>query len=236
MTDHAVVSKEEWERARIALLEKEKAFTRERDALSRERQALPWVEVTEDYAFDTEDGRKSLADLFGDHSQLIVYHFMYGPDWEKPCKSCSFWADNFERNIVHLAARDVAMVAVSRAPLAMLTAFKKRVGWTFDWVSSQDSDFNYDYEVSFTSEAREKGELRYNYRASQFPADEAPGISVFKKDEDGRIYHTYSTFGRGLDMMNAAYHYLDLVPKGRDEASFDMPMTWVRLRDEYATA
>ena len=137
---------------------------------------------------------------------------------------------------MHLAARDVTMVAVSRAPLDKLTDFKKRVGWTFDWVSSQDSDFNYDYEVSFTNKARERCELRYNCRPSQFPADEAPGISVLKKDEDGRIYHTYSTFERGLDMMNAAYHYLDLVPKGRDEAAFYMPMTWVKLRDEYASA
>ncbi len=236
MTQHAIVSKEEWEKARIALLEKEKAFTRERDALSRERQALPWVEVTKDYRFETEDGSKSLADLFGESSQLIVYHFMFGPEWQKPCQSCSFWADNFERNVVHLAARDVAMVAVSRAPLDRLGEFKKRFGWTFDWVSSQGSDFNYDYDVSFTDEARQNGTLRYNYQPSQFPADEAPGISVFKKDGDGRIFHTYSTFGRGLDMMNAAYHYLDLVPKGRDEAGFDMPMTWVRLRDEYETA
>jgi predicted dithiol-disulfide oxidoreductase (DUF899 family) len=234
MPEHAIVSRDEWLKARVALLEKEKAFTRERDALSRERQSLPWVEISKHYVFDTEGGQKSLGDLFGDHSQLVVYHFMYGPDWEVACKSCSFWADNFDRNIVHLAARDVTLVAVSRAPLDMLTAFRKRMGWSFDWVSSHDTDFNYDFEVSFSEEAREKGEIRYNYRPSKFPASDAPGISVFTKSQDGRIYHTYSTFGRGLDMMNAAYHYLDLVPKGRDEAAFAMPMAWVRLRDDYA--
>lgn len=235
MPDHAVVSHDEWLNARTALLEREKAFTRQRDALSRERQSLPWVEVTKDYVFDTIRGPQSLADLFAGHSQLVVYHFMFGPDWDVPCKSCSFWADNFDRNIVHLAARDVSMIAVARAPLDRLEAFKGRMGWNFDWVSSQDSDFNYDFEVSFTDEARQNGTLRYNYQASAFPASDAPGISVFTKDEDGRIYHTYSTFGRGLDMMNAAYHYLDLVPKGRDETGFDNPMSWVRLRDEYAS-
>ncbi len=236
MTDHQVVSRDEWLKARLALLEKEKAFTRERDALSAERQAMPWVEITKDYRFDTEDGPKSLGDLFGDHSQLVVFHFMFGPDWDAGCKSCSFWADNFDRNVVHLAARDVTMMAVSRAPLEKLKAFKKRMGWSFDWASSNGSDFNYDFDVSFTPQAREKGEIRYNYGPSQFPADEAPGISVFSKEADGRIYHTYSTFARGLDMMNAAYHYLDLVPRGRDEKSFDMPMTWLRLRDEYPDA
>ena len=236
MHTHQIVSREDWLAARVALLEKEKAFTRERDSLSRERQALPWVKVDKDYAFDTPSGTSTLAELFGDKSQLIVYHFMFGPDWDNPCKSCSFWADNLERNVVHLAARDVSVVTVSRAPLADLEAFKKRMGWTFDWVSSGPSDFNYDFEVSFTEEARKNGTLRYNYRASDFPADEAPGISVFAKGDDGTIYHTYSTFGRGLDMMNAAYHYLDLVPKGRDESSLNYPMEWVKIRDEYSAA
>lgn len=234
MSHQTVVSRDEWLNARVALLEKEKAFTKQRDALSKERQSLPWVEVSKNYVFETSDGPKSLSDLFGSRSQLVAYHFMYGPDWEVPCKSCSFWADNFDNNIVHLAARDVTMIAIARAPLGMLDAFKKRMGWSFDWVSSQGSDFNYDFEVSFTDEARQNGDLRYNYRESQFPASDAPGISVFAKGEDGKIYHTYSTFGRGLDMMNAAYHYLDLVPKGRDEAAFDNPMTWLRLRDDYA--
>lgn len=235
MTDRQVVTRQEWLQARLALLEREKAFTHERDALSEARQALPWVEITKDYRFDTGDGQKSLIDLFGKNSQLIVYHFMYGPDWQVGCKSCSFWADNFDRNVVHLAARDVTLVAVSRAPLETLEAFKKRMGWSFGWVSSLGSDFNYDFDVSFTPEDREKGEIRYNYGPSGFPADEAPGISVFARDTDGRVFHTYSTYSRGLDMMNAAYHYLDLVPKGRDERSFDMPMTWLRLRDEYSS-
>ncbi len=233
MSDHAIVSQDEWLKARVALLEREKAFTRERDALSKARQSLPWVEVTNHYEFDTPAGKRSLGDLFGDHSQLVVYHFMYGPDWQAGCKSCSFWADNFDGVVEHLAARDVAFVAISRAPLETLEAFKKRMGWHFDWVSSLGSDFNYDFDVSFTPEAREKDEIRYNYRRSTFPADEAPGISVFTRDTDGRIYHSYSTYGRGLDMLNAGYHFLDLVPKGRDEEGLPYPMDWVRLKDEY---
>ncbi|WP_419913669.1 DUF899 domain-containing protein [Hoeflea sp.] len=236
MQDHAVVSREEWLKARVALLEREKAFNRERDSLSRERQSLPWVEITKEYMFDTDAGRKSLSELFGDRSQLVVYHFMYGPDWEAGCKSCSFLADSFDRSVVHLAARDVALVAASRAPLETLNAFKKRMGWGFDWVSSLGSDFNYDFEVSFTDEARENGTIRYNYRPSEFPADEAPGASVFYKDADGRIFHTYSTFARGLDMLIACYHILDLVPKGRDEADLPYTMDWIRLRDEYGKA
>ena len=233
MPDHAIVSEEEWLKARVALLEREKAFTKERDALSKERQALPWVEVSKDYVFDTPDGKRSLGDLFGDRSQLVVYHFMYGPEWQAGCKSCSFWADNFDGVVEHLAARDVAFVAISRAPLSTLDAFKKRMGWHFDWVSSLESDFNFDFDVSFTPEAREKNEIRYNYQPSNFPADEAPGISVFAKGEDGRIYHSYSTYGRGLDMLNAGYHFLDLVPNGRNEDDLPYPMDWVRLKDEY---
>ncbi|MEM6463140.1 MAG: thioredoxin family protein [Pseudomonadota bacterium] len=233
MQDHAIVSRNDWLAARLALLEREKAFTRARDALSAERRALPWVEVTKDYAFDTSDGKKSLSELFANHSQLIIYHFMYGPDWPAGCKSCSFWADSFNGNIAHLAARDVTLVAVSRAPLDMLSAFKKRMGWQFEWVSSLGSDFNFDFEVSFPEDAREKNEIRYNYGPSAFPADEAPGISVFFKDGDGKLYHTYSTFARGLDMLNTGYHFLDLVPKGRNEDSLSYSMEWVRLRDEY---
>jgi predicted dithiol-disulfide oxidoreductase (DUF899 family) len=233
MPDNAIVSRDEWLKARVALLEREKAFTRERDALSKERQALPWVEVSKDYVFDTHAGKKSLSELFGKHSQLVVYHFMYGPEWDAGCKSCSFWADNFNGIAEHLAARDVTFIAVSRAPLATLDAFKKRMGWQFDWVSSLGSDFNYDFDVSFTPEAREKDEIRYNYRKTTFPSDEAPGISVFARGENGKIYHTYSTYGRGLDMLNGCYHYLDLVPKGRDEDDLPYPMEWVRLKDEY---
>mgnify|MGYP003631495277 FL=1 len=233
MDQHKIVSREAWVQARVALLEREKAFTRARDALSMERRCLPWVEVTKPYTFNTNEGEKALADLFGDHSQLVVYHFMYGPDWQTGCKSCSFWADNFDRNIAHLAARDVTLVAVSRAPLETLNAFRRRMDWSFDWVSSGGSDFNYDFDVSFTPEMREKGEIRYNYQASDFPVDDAPGISVFCKSEDAAIYHTYSTYGRGLDMLNAGYHYLDLVPKGRDEDG-NQPMSWLKLRDSYA--
>ena len=236
MTEHAIASRDEWLKARMALLEREKAFTRERDALSRERRALPWVEIAKPYDFDTETGRKTLAQLFGGHGQLVVYHFMFGPDWQQACKSCSFWADNFDRIVVHLAARDVTLVAVSRAPLERLTAFKQRMGWSFDWVSSHDSDFNYDFDVSFSDETLKSGASYYNYRTGGFPADEAPGISVFTKDGNGTVYHTYSTYARGLDMMNTAYHYLDLVPKGRDEDALDMTMAWVRLHDEYANA
>ena len=233
MPDHAIVSRDEWLKARVALLEREKAFTKERDALSRARQSLPWVEVTKEYVFDTPEGQRSLAELFGEHSQLVVYHFMYGPDWQAGCKSCSFWADNFDGIVEHLAARDVTFVAISRAPLATLEAFKKRMGWHFDWVSSLDSDFNYDFDVSFTPEAREKDEIRYNYRPSSFPADEAPGISVFTRDTDGRIYHSYSTYGRGLDMLNGAYHHLDLLPLGRAEEGLPFSMAWVKLHDQY---
>jgi len=233
MDQHKIVSREAWVQARVALLEREKAFTRARDALSMERRCLPWVEVTKPYTFNTNEGEKALADLFGDPSQLVVYHFMYGPDWQTGCKSCSFWADNFDRNIAHLAARDVTLVAVSRAPLETLNVFRRRMDWSFDWVSSGGSDFNYDFDVSFTPEMREKREIRYNYQASDFPVDDAPGISVFCKGEDATIYHTYSTYGRGLDMLNAGYHYLDLVPKGRDEDG-NQPMSWLKLRDSYA--
>ncbi len=236
MVDHKIVSEADWLEARKALLDREKAFLKARDELTRQRRDLPWVEVGKDYRFETETGPKSLADLFGDHSQLVIYHFMYGPDWNAGCKSCSLIAESFDRNVVHMAARDVALVVVSRAPLDKLLAFRNRMGWQFDWVSSHDSDFNYDYHVSFAPEAREKGEIVYNYAKGSFPADEAPGLSVFCKDTDGRIYHTYSTYGRGLDPMMAVYQFLDLVPKGRDEDALGYSMEWVRLRDEYPAA
>jgi predicted dithiol-disulfide oxidoreductase (DUF899 family) len=247
MTDHAVVTPEEWTRARVELLAREKEFTRLRDALSQARRELPWERVAKDYVFDGPRGKARFADLFAGRSQLAVYHFMFAPDWEAGCKSCSFWADNFERNAVHLAARDVTMAAVSRAPMAKIEAFKKRMGWSFDWYSSGGNDFNYDYHVSFTPEEAAKGEGYYNYgRHRHGAATDLPGISVFfrdagrNKDGDenknggGAIYHTYSTFERGLDMMNAAYHYLDLVPMGRNEDP-DHPMAWVRHRDSYGS-
>jgi predicted dithiol-disulfide oxidoreductase (DUF899 family) len=233
MTTHPVVSKSEWLAARTALLAKEKAFTRERDALSEARRALPWVKIAKDYVFDGRNGKVRLADLFGPHSQLIVYHFMFGPDWEAGCKSCSFWADNFNSIIIHLNQRDVGMVAISRAPLERLAAFKRRMGWSFEWVSSHGNDFNRDFAVSFTPDELRQDAYNYNFGTRQFGGEEAPGLSVFAKDADGSVFHTYSCYARGLDMLNGAYHHLDLVPKGRDEKALSYSMEWVRLRDEY---
>ncbi|HVJ42054.1 MAG TPA: thioredoxin family protein [Dongiaceae bacterium] len=236
MTDHRIVSRQEWLASRRQLLAKEKAFIRERDALSEARRDLPWVKITKDYLFDTPAGRQSLSDLFAAHSQLVIYHFMFAPDWEDGCKSCSFWADNFNGLQPHLGARDVTMLAVSRAPLAKLQAAAKRYGWTFPWVSSGDGDFNYDFQVSMRPEELASGKAVYNYAPFAMQMTDMPGISVFFKDADGSIYHTYSTYGRGLDMMNAAYQYLDLVPKGRDEAGLPHTMSWVRHRDQYGAA
>jgi len=234
MANHDVVSREAWLAARKALLLEEKEFTRLRDRLSQRRRDLPWERVDKPYVFEGPDGKETLAELFGGRSQLVVYHFMFGPDWEAPCKSCSFWADNFERNVVHLAHRDVTLIAVSRAPLARLEAFKGRMGWTFKWVSSAGSDFNHDYQVSSTADELAKGEGYYNYAMQKNTVSELPGISVFYKDPDGTVFHTYSCYARGLDMMNAAYQYLDLVPKGRDEAEQrPYPMAWLRYRDSY---
>ncbi|MCO4762547.1 MAG: DUF899 domain-containing protein [Myxococcales bacterium] len=230
MTTHKEVSREQWLKARLALLEEEKAFNRQRDALSAKRQALPWVRVDVDYTFHTDDGERSLAQLFAAHSQLIVYHFMLGPDWQAGCKSCSFWADNFNGFTEHLAGRDVKMLAISRAPLANINAYKQRMGWRFGWVSSLGSRFNFDYGVSFGEDERKAA--TYNYRTTAV-GEELPGISVFAKDNIGAVFHTYSTYSRGLDMLNAAYHYLDLVPKGRDESELDFSMAWLRRRDEY---
>jgi predicted dithiol-disulfide oxidoreductase (DUF899 family) len=236
MQPHRIVSRQEWLEARKAHLVHEKELTRARDRLSEERRALPWVRVDKVYSFDSDEGKKTLADLFMGKSQLVIQHFMFGPDWNEGCKSCSFWADGFERMIPHLAARDTTLVAVSRAPLSKLLPFKQRMGWTFDWVSSADSDFNYDYAVSFTPDEVKSGAKVYNFDTSGFSIEEAPGISVFYRNEAGEIFHTYSCFARGLDMMNAAYHYLDLTPLGRHEEDLPYPMDWVRLRDRYVPA
>ena len=233
MTTHEVVSKSEWVEARKRFLAKEKEFTRMREQLSAERRALPWVRIDKDYTFDGQNGRETLAQLFGDRSQLVVYHFMFAPEWDVGCKSCSFWADNFNGITAHLRQRDVAFAAISRAPLAKLQDFAKRLGWTFKWVSSHGTDFNYDFEVSFQPEALARGDAIYNFAKLQNANSDMPGISVFTKDESGAVFRTYSTFGRGLDMMNTAYHYLDLVPKGRDEAGQPYTMAWVKLRDLY---
>ena len=232
MTTHPVVSREQWTAARRAHLAREKELTRLRDELSAERRALPWVRVEQDYRFQTPDGEASLADLFAGRSQLIVYHFMLGADWDEGCKSCSFWADNFQDIDVHLAARDVTLIAVSSAPLPRIEAFRKRMGWTHRWVSCAGSTFNQDYHVSFGPAQRHDGEIEYNYRTIKSSMTELPGVSVFFRDADGTVYHTYSCYARGLDMLNGAYHYLDLVPKGRDESG-PHAMSWVRLHDSY---
>jgi predicted dithiol-disulfide oxidoreductase (DUF899 family) len=236
MPQHQIVSREQWIAARKAHLAREKEFTRARDRLNEERRALPWVKVDKTYRFDGPEGKQTLGDLFNGRSQLVVQHFMFAPDWTEGCKSCSFWADGFERMIPHLAARDTTLVAISRAPLSKLDAFRKRMGWTFDWVSSGDGDFNYDYAVSFTPDEVKSGDKVYNFGSSGFGIEDAPGISVFFRNQAGEIFHTYSCFARGLDMMNAAYHYLDLTPLGRHEKGLPYPMDWVRLRDRYQHA
>ena len=222
MPDHEVVSREAWRVARQDHLAKEKEFTRLRDQLSQERRDLPWELVDKKYVFAGPKGIESLFELFEGRSQLIVYHFMFHPSWGEGCAHCSFWADNFNGIITHLNHRDAAMVAISRAPLAQLEAFKQRMGWTFKWLSSFDSDFNHDYHVSTTAEGAGAGEI-----------EDSPGISVFHKSDGGDIFHTYSCYARGLDMLNGAYHYLDLLPKGRDEAGLPYTQAWVRHHDRY---
>ena len=230
MTPHRIVSEAEWTEARRKLLAEEKELTRARDRVNEARRALPWVKVAKTYAFDTIDGRQTLADLFEGRSQLIVQHFMFGPDWEAGCPGCSFAADHVDAAYQHLRHHDVTYVAVSRAPLAKLLAYRKRMGWRFNWVSSLDSDFNFDFHVSFTKEQLAKGKVYYNFEMIENEMDELPGDSVFYKDEDGAIYHTYSEYGRGGEEVLSAYMLLDLTPKGRNESG---PMDWVRRRDEY---
>jgi predicted dithiol-disulfide oxidoreductase (DUF899 family) len=234
MTDHRIVSHEEWLKARTAFLKEEKEFSKARDRLSAQRRALPWERVDKDYRFHTENGTKSLSDLFDGRSQLIVYHFMYGPQMDLGCPHCSFWADNFNDAIVHMNHRDISMIAVSRGPLARLSAYKKRMGWTFNWVSSEGSDFNFDYRVSATPEETAAKKMEYNYAVGDMAHSEREGVSVFFKDKDGAIYHTYSTYARGIDLLNTAYNYIDLTPRGRDENG--NPQYWVRRHDEYGNA
>lgn len=230
ITHQKARTKEEWLAARTELLAREKELTRLRDRLADQRRRLPWLEVEKTYVFEGARGRMTLPDLFDGRNQLVVYHFMFGPDWEAGCKSCSFWADNFDRIVPHLNQRDVTFAVVSRAPLAKLRAFADRLGWSFAWVSSLATDFNFDFGVSFSAEEVAKGEVPYNYAMQRVHGTEMPGISVFFRDGE-TVFHTYSCYARGLDMMNTAYHYLDLVPKGRDEA--DGPMAWLKLRDQY---
>jgi len=234
MEPHKIVSHDEWVAARKAHLAEEKAFTRARDALSKKRRELPWEKIDKSYVFDGPNGTQSLADLFGGKSQLIVYHFMLGPDWEEGCPSCSLIADHFDGADVHLAQRDVSLVAVSRAPLVQIETFKQRMNWRFKWVSSFATDFNFDYQVSATPDEKAKGEAFYNYELTTFPSDERPGISVFRKNDSGQVFHTYSSYGRGLDILIGAYNLLDIAPNGRDEAGLKYGMAWVRHRDKYA--
>src|SRR6478672_9839111 len=228
-----IVSEAEWIAARKAHLAVEKKFTDARDELSRQRRELPWVRVDKPYVFEGPHGKETLAELFGNRSQLIVYHFMLGLGWEQGCPSCSFLSDHFDGAIVHLAQRDVTMLAVSRAPLPQIEMFKKRMHWHFKWVSSFGNDFNRDYHVSFTKDELEQSKAYYNYELGQFPAEEAPGVSVFYKDAAGAVFHTYSAYARGLDILVGTYNLLDLTPKGRDEAELPHTMAWVRHHDRY---
>jgi predicted dithiol-disulfide oxidoreductase (DUF899 family) len=233
MIDHRVVSRAEWTEARQQLLTEEKEFTHRRDALSEKRRTLPWVRIDKIYRFDGPEGRATLADLFGSRKQLVVYHFMFAPEWEKPCKSCSFWADGYNGVGAHLEQRDTRLVAISRAPRAKLDERAKLMGWTFPWYSSDDSDFNYDFGVSFRPEDLARGPVSYNYQMEDSRMSDLPGFSAFIRD-GAAIYHTYSCFARGLDMMNPAYQILDLTALGRQEDDLPFSMSWVKLRNEYA--
>ncbi len=230
-----VVSESEWLVARKDFLAQEKEFTRQRDKLSAARRKLPMVKVEKNYVFDGPNGKESLADLFDGRSQLIVYHFMLGPGWEEGCKSCSYLADHFAGPDWHLPHRDVTFAVVSRAPLSEVDAYQNRMGWRFKWLSSNGSDFNFDYHVSFTKEEEAKGEVYYNYEMGEFMSEELPGLSVFFKDENRDVFHTYSTYARGLDSLLGTYNLLDLAPKGRDENS-DSTMDWVRRHDDTTRA
>lgn len=230
---HAVVTREHWLEQRRALLAREKALTRERDRLAAERRALPWVRIDKDYAFDAPEGRRTLGQLFDGRRQLVVQHFMFAPGWEQGCKSCSFMADHIDGARVHLAQRDLSLLVVSRAPLAEIERFRRRMGWQFKWVSSFGSDFNHDFGVSFSPQAVASGEVDYNYGLRPFPLEEAPGISVFYRNGVDEIFHTYSTYGRGVELMMGAYDFLDLAPKGRDEDGMSYGMEWLRHHDRY---
>ncbi|HVT11866.1 MAG TPA: thioredoxin family protein [Fimbriimonadaceae bacterium] len=230
-TTHPVVSQDEWMAASVELLAKEKEFTKLRDQLSAKRRELPWVQVTQEYEFETPEGKKSLRDLFGDKSQLIVYHFMFAPGWDEGCPGCSFVSDHFDGALLHMKAKDVAFVAISRAPLAEFLPFKKRMGWGFDWISSAGSTFSYDFGASFRREDLDAGPVVYNFKEQSMKSEDQPGLTVFVKDAEGRIFRTYSTYERGLDLLCGAYNLLDLTPKGRDESS---AMDWVDFHDKYA--
>jgi predicted dithiol-disulfide oxidoreductase (DUF899 family) len=232
-TEHKIVSADEWLAARRALLAEEKALLKAHDALAAKRRALPWVKVEKRYEFEGPDGRETLSDLFDGRSQLIIKHFMLGPDWEEGCVGCSFGADQLDGQLVHLVNHDVMLVAISRAPLAKIQAFQKRMGWHFKWVSSFGSDFNFDYHVSFTDEDRARDRAFYNFELGRYMSDEMPGFSVFYKDEAGQVFHTYSVFARGTDQLGSTYSLLDLTPKGRNEPPGGDLTAWVRHHDKY---
>ena len=235
ISDHPIVSRGAWLSLRKELLGKEKELTRLRDRLNAERRSLPWERLEKNYVFDAPRGKVTLSELFAGRSQLVIYHFMFGPDWQEGCPSCSFVSDHIDGALEHLAARDVTMTMVSRAALAKIEAFKKRMGWRFPWVSSYGNDFNRDFQVSFTKEEMAQGQVNYNYTLQEFPSEEAPGISVFYQDTGGEVFHTYSTYGRGLEQLVGTYMILDLVPKGRDEDQLGFTMEWVRYHDRYGT-
>jgi predicted dithiol-disulfide oxidoreductase (DUF899 family) len=233
---HPVVTTDRWLAERRKLLAREKELTRLQDQIARERRALPWVPMDDAYLFDAPEGRRTLAQLFEGRRQLIVQHFMLGPGWEQGCPSCSFMADHIDGMNLHLANRDVTLVAVSRAPLAEIERFKARMGWRFKWVSSHGTAFNDDFHVSFTPEQAARGSIFYNFAEGPARGEEAPGISVFFEDDDGEVFHTYSTYGRGVEVMMGTYNLLDLVPKGRDERDVPYKMEWVRHHDRYEAA
>lgn len=236
MNKPPVVSREKWIEAQRAHLTKEKQLTHQRDELARQRRELPWVKVEKNYVFDSPQGKVTLSDLFRGRSQLLIYHFMFGPDWAEGCPSCSYVSDHMDGAVEHLAARDVTLTMISRAPLAKIEPFKQRMGWHFPWVSSFGNDFNRDYHVSFTEEEKASGKVEYNYATGPFPSTEAPGLSVFYKDpQTGEIYHTFSVYARGLDPLVGTYTLLDFVPKGRDEDGLPFSMAWVRHHDRYDT-
>ena len=232
MPDNKIVLRDNWLEARKALLASEKEFTRLRDELTKKRQQLPWVKIDKEYVFEGVDGKESLADLFAGRKQLLIYHFMFGPDWEEGCPSCSFWADNYNGIDLHLAQRDTTLLAISNTSFEKIDAYRKRMGWTFKWVSSLGSEFNRDFNVTFTQDEMDSGKMYYNYHMTQFPSSEGPGISVLYRGESSDIFHTYSCYARGLDMLNGAYHMLDLTPIGRNETGKGN-MYWLRRRDQY---
>jgi predicted dithiol-disulfide oxidoreductase (DUF899 family) len=230
--EHKVVSPKAWLAARERLLVKEKKFSKARDEMNRQRRELPWVKVEKEYVFDTQQGKQTLAELFGGKSQLITYHFMFGPGWKDGCPHCSFWADHYDSVNHHLGQRDTTFAVISRAPLKEIAPFKKRMGWQFKWVSSNQTDFNFDFNVSFTPEQIKSGTAIYNYAPLDMDIDEREGVSAFYKDKKGDVYHTYSAYARGIDLMNTTYNFLDLTAKGRDEKP-EQRQDWVRYHDEY---